>query len=143
MRPAPMLDKINSLPGAERELAANHRHMQRYAVEHRFHMRRHVVGPFDIMDPGRVLGREPIERGNQDPLARLNLRFPGWSTKLRCGADRPTGAIGGADLLDEARRIFGDVGETDARVSTRNVAVAISCGATSTMADIRPGMDTR
>ena len=59
---APVLDQIDALPGAERELALRHRHMQRHAVEHRLDMRRHVVRPFDVMDPGRVFRRQTIER---------------------------------------------------------------------------------
>ena len=73
-----VLDQIDALPGAERELAAGDRHMQRDAGEHRLDMRRHVVGPFGVVDPGRVVpargGRAPV-RGRS---ARRDRRSPGW-----------------------------------------------------------------
>ena len=65
VRPAPVLDQINSLPCAQRQSAAGDRHMQRHAIEHRLHMGRHVVGPFDIMNPGRIFRRKPIERSDE------------------------------------------------------------------------------
>ena len=50
-----MLGDIDALPGAERQRAADDRHMQRHAVEHGFDMRRHVVGSFDIVHPAGSL----------------------------------------------------------------------------------------
>ena len=73
-----MLDQIDALPGAERELALRHRHMQRHAVEHRLDMRRHVVGALDIVNPGRVFRRQPVERADEIAPARPDRHSPGW-----------------------------------------------------------------
>ena len=78
VRPAPVLDQIDALPGAEREFAADDRHMQRHAVEHGLDMRRHVVRALDVVDPGRVFRRQTIERRHQVGSARRDRHFPGW-----------------------------------------------------------------
>ena len=65
MWPAPMLDKINALPHAERQLAANDRYVERYAIEHRFDVGGHVIRAFHIMDPRRIFRRQTIKRSNQ------------------------------------------------------------------------------
>ena len=57
-----VLDQIDALPGAERERAAAHRDVQRNAGQHGLDMRRHVVGAFDGVHPGAVVGREPAQR---------------------------------------------------------------------------------
>jgi hypothetical protein len=63
--PAPMLDKINALPHAERQLAADDRYVQRYAIEHCFDVGGHVIRAFHIMDPWRIFRRQTIKRSNQ------------------------------------------------------------------------------
>jgi len=63
--PAPVLDKINALPHAERQFAADDRDVQRYAIEHCFHVGGHVVRPFHVMDPGRIFRRKTIKRSTQ------------------------------------------------------------------------------
>ena len=62
---APMLDEVDALPGPERKLPGNDRHLQRDTIEHRLDMSRHVVGPFDIVNPRCVLRCQPIERGDK------------------------------------------------------------------------------
>src|SRR5262245_33461979 len=65
VRAGAMLGQIETLPGAERELAVDHRHLQRDAVYHGLHVRRHIVGPFHIVDPAGVSRRDAIERGEE------------------------------------------------------------------------------
>ena len=60
VRARAVLGEIDALPGAERKLAAGHRHMQRHAVEHRLHVRRHVVRAFGIVHPSGIRRREPL-----------------------------------------------------------------------------------
>ena len=63
---AAMLDQIDALPGAERQPAAAHRHVQRHAGQHGLDVRRHVVRALDVVHPGRVLaaraGRSAVTR---------------------------------------------------------------------------------
>ena len=54
VRPRAVLGEINALPGAERELAARDRHVQRNPVQHRLHVRRHVVRAFGVVHPAGV-----------------------------------------------------------------------------------------
>ena len=68
MRPHAVLCEINPLPGAKREPAISHRHLQRDTIDHGLHVRRHVVGPFSVVDPTYVRGRNAIERGNEIDL---------------------------------------------------------------------------
>ena len=56
-----MLGNINALPRAERYFATSHRHMQGDAVDHCFDMRGHIVGPFGVVNPAGVVGRDPFE----------------------------------------------------------------------------------
>jgi len=65
VRPAPVLHEVDALPSPERELARDNGHLQRDTIEHRLNMSRHVVGPFDVVDPRCVLRRKPVECGNQ------------------------------------------------------------------------------
>src|SRR5262245_34998371 len=65
VRPTPVLHEIDALPGPERELASDNGHLQRDTIEHRLDMSRHVVGPFGIVNPRSVLGRETVECGKQ------------------------------------------------------------------------------
>ena len=55
------LHRYSMVFGAERELALGYRHMQRHTVEHGLDVRRHVVWPFDIVDPGRIFRHQVIE----------------------------------------------------------------------------------
>ena len=65
MRARPVLDQIDSLPGAERERAAAHRHVQRHAGQHGLDVSRHVVGALGRVHPGAVGGRKPVQRGDE------------------------------------------------------------------------------
>src|SRR3954467_15177144 len=51
MRPRAGPDQVNALPSAERQLAADHRYVQRHAGEHRLDVARHIVRPFDGVNP--------------------------------------------------------------------------------------------
>ena len=53
MRPGAMLDQVDRLPGAERELAVQHRDLQRGRRQHGLDMRRHVVGAFGVVASSR------------------------------------------------------------------------------------------
>ena len=64
-----MLDEIEALPSAERGASPTYRNMQRNAVNHRLHMRRHVVRPLRIVHPWRVFRRQPVE--GRDEMAAL------------------------------------------------------------------------
>src|SRR4029078_12958961 len=75
--PAPVRHEIDALPSSKRELASGNRHLQRHTIEHGLDVGRHVIGPFDIVNPWRVLGREPVERGNQIGLERGLGGLPG------------------------------------------------------------------
>src|SRR4051812_29093480 len=63
VRLRPMLRDVNTLPGAERHLAARDRHVQRKPVEHGLDMSRHVVRPLDFVNPAGVRRRHTLERG--------------------------------------------------------------------------------
>src|SRR5437016_1127287 len=65
MRLPPMLDEIDSLPGAERELAASDRNVERDSGKHGFYMRRHVIRSFRIVHPAGIVRRQAAKRGNQ------------------------------------------------------------------------------
>jgi hypothetical protein len=65
MRPTTVLDQVDALPGAKAESAGSNRDVQRHSVQHRFDMRRHIIRPFHVMDPGRIFRCEPIERRDQ------------------------------------------------------------------------------
>src|SRR5215831_14748018 len=54
VRPGTVLHNVDALPCAKREGAINHRHVQRHAGEHRLYVRRHIVQPFDIMNPASI-----------------------------------------------------------------------------------------
>ena len=60
-----VLREIETLPGPDREPAANDRNMQGHAVDHRFHMRRHVVRAFGVVHPAGIGRRQPVERGHE------------------------------------------------------------------------------
>jgi hypothetical protein len=49
-----MLGYIDALPGAESERAVDHGDVQRYASDHGLDMRRHIIGPFDVVDPAGI-----------------------------------------------------------------------------------------
>src|SRR4051794_1656567 len=49
-----MLGYIDALPGAESERAVDHGDIQRYASDHGLDMRRHIIGPFDVVDPAGI-----------------------------------------------------------------------------------------
>ena len=56
-----MLSDVNALPRAEHHFAANDRYMQGDAGDHSFDMRGHIIGPFGVVDPARIFGRDPFE----------------------------------------------------------------------------------
>ena len=64
-RPAAIavLAQINALPCAKGEGAVDNGNVQRNAGKCRLHMRRHIIATFDIVHPGHIGGRQPIERG--------------------------------------------------------------------------------
>ena len=49
-----MLGYIDALPGAESERAVEHGNMQGYRGKHGLDMCRHVIGPFDVVDPAGI-----------------------------------------------------------------------------------------
>src|SRR5947199_688153 len=57
----PMLGNIDAFPRYERMRPAYHRNVERHAGEHGLHVRRHVVGPFGIMNPAGRRGCKAIE----------------------------------------------------------------------------------
>ena len=56
-----MLGDIDPLPGAEGECPGDHGNMHRHVSEHGLDMRRHVIGPFDVVDPAGIGRGEAIE----------------------------------------------------------------------------------
>ena len=58
MRPRAMLDQVDRLPGSQRQRAAQHRDLQRGRGQHGLDMRRHIVGPFGVVAPSGVFGRQ-------------------------------------------------------------------------------------
>ena len=46
--------------------------MQGNPRQHGLHMRRHVVGPLDIMDPSSIFRREPPQRGCKVVLCNVH-----------------------------------------------------------------------
>jgi hypothetical protein len=66
VRPAAMLEQIDTLPGAERRLAIDDRDGQLHLRQRRAQMRRHVIGPFVVVCIARgIFGRELLEKGLQ------------------------------------------------------------------------------
>lgn len=60
-----MLHEIERLPRPEQRFAAGNRYGNRRRGEHRFDMRRHVIGPFDGVPVRSVIRGQGLERMKQ------------------------------------------------------------------------------
>ena len=74
MRARAVLGKIDALPGPEVDRAVPYRNVQRYACQHRFHMGRHVVRTFCIVNPPGIGRRKALQRGAE---VRSLRAYPG------------------------------------------------------------------
>ena len=64
-------------------------------------MRRHVVGPLDVVDPGRVFRRQTVERGDEIGLhVGIGIFLDGERGRGVAQKDQQR-ALAGADLRDE------------------------------------------
>lgn len=70
VRGPPMLEQIDALPSAERELAVHDRNTQMRLRQRGSDMRGHVVGTFGGMFVYRRFRRDPLEIGFQVPANR-------------------------------------------------------------------------
>src|SRR5690606_30074033 len=67
----PMLPKINTLPGAQCQIATNNWHRNAGCGECSLYMRRHVVRPFQRMGVQRVVfGHQPVQPALKIALGR-------------------------------------------------------------------------
>ena len=102
-------------------------------------MRRHVVRPLHVVDPGRVLRGEPIERGHEVGLhVGIGILLDGERGRGMAQKDQQR-PLAGAGLREEARGMIGDLGEACAGRIQSSVALAISCG----RGDFGAGCDNR
>ncbi|MEA2966145.1 MAG: hypothetical protein QOI46_6243, partial [Alphaproteobacteria bacterium] len=74
-----MLGYIDALPGAESERAVEHGNMQGYRSKHGLDMRRHVIGPFDVVDPVGI-GRGKTIQCARKISAHVGIRIS-WMTR--------------------------------------------------------------
>jgi hypothetical protein len=98
-----MLGDINTLPRAERHFAANDGQMQGDAIDHRFDMRGHIVGPFGVVNPSCIFGRDPFECRDEVGLhVRIGVFL---DDKRRRGMPqiKQHSTIARLDLVQEAR----------------------------------------
>src|SRR4051812_32446880 len=65
MRSSAMLGYIYALPGAKSERAVEHGNMQGYCSKHGLDMRRHVIGPFDVVDPAGIGRGDAVQRAHK------------------------------------------------------------------------------
>ena len=142
VRPRPMLGDIDALPCAEHHPPAIHGHVRRDAVEHRFDVRRHVVGSFDVVHPAGIRRREPRQRGDEvGAHVRIGIFLDDKGSR---GVANEKRRRRGArfDLIEEAHGFAGDLEEQlSPDVSTASVAVAMV--SMRVCRDGQPGLDAR
>ena len=83
-----MLGYIDALPGAESERAVDHGDIQRYASDHGLDMRRHIIGPFDVVDPAGIRRGKAIQCASAASNCLLLARAtpqPSSSTQPKAG----------------------------------------------------------
>jgi hypothetical protein len=112
VRTSAMLDQIDALPGAERELSPKHRDVQRDAREHRLHVRGHIVRPLGLMHPRCARGREVIE-SRQKIGANIGIRI--LLNDQRSGGVpqvQEECAVGGIELCQKSRGLRRNLGQS-------------------------------
>jgi hypothetical protein len=120
-----MLGDVNALPRAERHLAAGDGYVQRYAVDHGFDMRGHIVGAFGIMNPACILGRDPFEGRDKIGLhVRIGILL---NDKRRRGMPqiKQHDTIARLDIAQEARDLSRYFKKPSPAVSTVSIALAM------------------
>ena len=107
-----MLGDIDALPGAESERAVDHGDIQGYASDHGLDMRRHIIGPFDVVDPAGI-GRGKTIQCARKISAHVGIRiFLNDEGRRRMAYEKEQRTIFRVRIGNEPRYLRRDLGES-------------------------------